>query len=121
MLIAYFYGERGIWGSSRSLHTLRSTITSTEREGFGVPVANILFAPSTPRPVHAVQRTVSPINTTRRSVNKRYNFRIGRLTLVSRARAYALPGASCAGYYPNKAFALKFSQERSGSNPSISG
>ncbi|MDR1839640.1 MAG: hypothetical protein LBQ93_08695, partial [Treponema sp.] len=45
-------------------------LLSTEREGFGVPVANVLFALSTP--------------------------------------AYALPGASCAGLFTGKAFALCF-------------
>jgi len=35
--------------------------------------------------------------------------------------AFALPGASCAGYYSSKAFALEFLQQLCGSNPSISG
>ena len=35
--------------------------------------------------------------------------------------AYALPGASCAGFFCSKAFALEFFKQRSVSNPQYSG
>jgi hypothetical protein len=73
---------------SDSAHTNRHEILLrvlslfvSEREGFGVPFADILSARYTP--------------------------------------AYAFLGASVRRHFSNKAIALKFLQERSGSNPSV--
>ena len=74
-----------------------------------------------PPPISCSPKDCVSNKATRRSAKKRSQFRIGRLTLVSRTRALCVARHILCRIFCSKACALKFLQQRSGSNPPLQG